>query len=511
MDRFAQLNMMVAALCCGAVAGAVPAQAETLSDALIKAYKNNPTLTGARADQRAVDEDVNIQRADGRPDASANATYQENLYRDLQSPNLPFITTPKRSVSANAQLNVPIYSGGIVRNGIRAAKLRVESGRGTLRATEASVFTDVVAAYLDVIRDSAILALNEQNVSALELNRQATTERFQVGDLTKTDVAQSESRLALAMADLQTAQAQLIASKEQYIAVVGTPPDQLELPPELPGLPGTVDDALMVALSENPQILAANKARDAARYDVRSAEGQVAPRLSGFLRGDYTNFLKSERDLTLTQFAPYPENGAASAGATVTIPFYQGGRPGAVARQASAREASAIERATQVERDVIARTRSAYAGWRAASQAIISTRKAVDASTLALEGVKAENSAGTRTIIEILNAEQEALSARVQLVTAQRDAYVASFSLLASMGHAEATDLGLQVGTPYDPRTNYNRVRSKIFDFQFARDPKPEAGRTADTPAQTSDKSGVQDLPISPLPTNPAPAPRRKR
>jgi len=456
---------------------------ETLQGALVKAYRSNPTLTGARAGQRATDENVPIQKAAGRPALDATGSYSESILK----PTISF-TSPQRTIDANAQLSVPIYSGGAVRNGVKAAKVRVEAGQANLRGTEASIFSQVVAAYMDVIRDSAIVSLNRANVNVLDVNLQATNDRFEVGDVTRTDVAQSESRLALARSDLQTAEANLITSRENYVALVGEAPDNLEPPPALPGLPDSPAAAVQVALNDNPDILAAKKASDAARYDVKVAKAGTSPRLSAFTQAGYTNYLD-----TLPNGGANGEIGAgpqinkqAAAGVQLNIPLYQGGGPGARVRQSQAFESQAMEQQIEVERGVIAQTRASYASWQASLQTIASSQKAVDAASLSLEGVRAENSVGSRTILDILNAEQEALNARVELVSARRNAYVAGFSLLAAMGHAEARDLGLEGGTLYDPMVNYDRVKGKWFDWDYDRAPTPQATRTVDTPAQNA-------------------------
>jgi len=467
------------------VSSAMTGQAwgETLQGALVKAYRSNPTLTGARAGQRATDENVPIQKAAGRPALDATGSYSESILK----PTISF-TSPQRTIDANAQLSVPIYSGGAVRNGVKAAKVRVEAGQANLRGTEASIFSQVVAAYMDVIRDSAIVSLNRANVNVLDVNLQATNDRFEVGDVTRTDVAQSESRLALARSDLQTAEANLITSRENYVALVGEAPDNLEPPPALPGLPDSPAAAVQVALNDNPDILAAKKASDAARYDVKVAKAGTSPRLSAFTQAGYTNYLD-----TLPNGGANGEIGAgpqinkqAAAGVQLNIPLYQGGGPGARVRQSQAFESQAMEQQIEVERGVIAQTRASYASWQASLQTIASSQKAVDAASLSLEGVRAENSVGSRTILDILNAEQEALNARVELVSARRNAYVAGFSLLAAMGHAEARDLGLEGGTLYDPMVNYDRVKGKWFDWDYDRAPTPQATRTVDTPAQNA-------------------------
>lgn len=454
---------------------ASPAWAGTLQEALARAYRSNPTLTATRAGLQATDENVQVAKADGRPNVNATGTFTESILK----PTISF-TAQQRSLAANATATVPIYSGGAVRNAIKGAKVRVEAGRANLRGTEATVFANVVAAYMDVIRDSAIVSLNMANVNVLEVNLQATNDRFEVGDLTRTDLAQSESRLALARSDLQTAQANLITSRENYIALVGEAPDNLEPPPALPGLPATPEDAVRVALADNPDILAAQKTRDAAAYDTKVAKAGVAPRLSGFVQGAYTNFLDSLPN------SPEQLNKTASAGVQLTLPLYQGGRPGAQVRRNQALESQAIEQEIGTERSVIAQTRAAYASWQASLQTIESSQKAVDAAALSLEGVRAENSVGSRTILDILNAEQESLNARVSLVSARRNAYVAGFSLLAAMGHAEADDLGLESGALYDPLVHYDHVKSKLFDWDFGHKPQPVATRTVDTPTQNA-------------------------
>ncbi|MFD1104297.1 TolC family outer membrane protein [Sphingobium olei] len=462
-----------------------PVQAETLQGALAKAYASNPTLTGARAGQRATDEGVAIQKASGRPALDVSGSYTESILK----PTISF-TSPQRTLNAQTQLSVPIYQGGAVRNGVKAAKTRVEAGQAQLRGTEMSVFSQTVAAYMDVIRDTAIVSLNLANVNVLEVNLQATNDRFEVGDLTRTDVAQSQSRLALARSDLQTAQANLITSRENYIALVGEAPDNLEPPPQLPGLPENPDAAVQVALRDNPDIMAANKVREARAYDVKAAKASVLPTVSAFTQAGYTNYLHSLNSSAQDSNGNVVEgpqiNKQAAAGVQINIPLYQGGRPAAQVRQSQALESQAIEQAIETERGVIAQTRASYASWQASLETIKSAENAVSASGLSLEGVRAENSVGSRTILDILDAEQESLRARVQLVSARRNAYVAGFSLLAAMGHAEADDLGLNGGALYDPMDNYKRVRGKWFDWDFDPAPKPTATRTIDSPAQNA-------------------------
>jgi outer membrane protein len=326
--------------------------------------------------------------------------------------------------------------------------------------------------------------LNLQNVDALGVNLEATSDRFEIGDLTRTDVAQSESRLAIARSDLTTAQANLIGSRERYIQLIGDTPDALEAPPPLPGLPSDPQGAVAVALENNPDLIAARERSQAARYDIEVAGSGRLPRVSLFTGGDYTDYMGTLGNGIIGADFAQSET-SAQAGARLSVPIFQGGRPAAQERQAQARASSAFETEIAIERDVIAQVRSAYTAWRASNEVIESASAAVSAAQLSLEGVRAENTVGNRTILDILDAERELLSAEVQLVTARRNAYVAGFAVLAAMGMAEADDLNLDVGRPlYDPSVYYESVDDSIFDWRFKPDPVAEATRTVDTPAQ---------------------------
>lgn len=476
MTRRAGFASSLATAALVAALAASPARADTLREALAQAYVGNPTLLAARAQQRAVDETVPIERSAGLPSATASGSYVEIVEGASTF-------GPDRTFNTGVDLGVPIYSGGAVKNSVRAAENRVEAGQADLRGTESAIFTQVVAAYLDVLRNQAIVALSANQVEVLSVNLQATTDRFEIGDLTRTDIAQSQSRLARAQGDLRSAQANLISARETYIALVGKAPTALQPPPPLPTLPASADEAVGVALEHNPDLLAAKERAEASKFDIDVAGSGRLPRVSVFAGYDYNNTLDSLR-LQNGAAAPIQSSRDAQVGLQFRMPLFQGGLPAALERQAQARSAAALESVIGTERDVIAQTRAAWSSWQAANAIIDSAQTAVAAAELSLEGVRAENSIGNRTILDVLNAEQELLSARVQLVTARRNAYVAGFSLLAAMGRAEARDLGLdEEGLLYDPTVNFERVRNQVWDWSRALDPAAQATRTVDIPA----------------------------
>ena len=462
-----------------------PALADDLRSALTAAYQTNPDLQAARDSLRATDENVPIARAAALPSLSGSVSYNEYVDKGGSYFSTSY---PDRVMGLGANAGLPLYNGGAVKNGIAAAKTRVEAGRASLRGTESSVFTNTVTAYMDVIRDAAIVGLQKNNVQVLEVNLQATSDRFEIGDVTRTDVAQSRSRLALARASLRSAEANLVASRETYVRIIGHAPGTLEAPPALAGMPASVEDAVDYALDNNPDLIAAREASKAAGYDVKVAGASRLPTVSASASTNSTNYLSS--------FQPGVPNAYRNmvAGVTASIPLFQGGAPGARVRQAQATQGATMEQEIGTERAVIATVRSAWSAWLAAKEVIGLNQTAVDAAALSLEGVRAENTVGNRTILNILDAEQELLNAQVQLVTAKRNEYVAGFALLSAMGKAQAKALGLDGGVLYDPVSNYERVHHRIWDWDSDPAPVARATATVDTPAQDA------TIPDQPLP-----------
>lgn len=459
---------------------------QTLRDALIRTYNTNPTLLGQRAQLRATDEGAAIARAAGRPQISVNA----GLSQDLVTHNIT--GGNGRTLAVGSEISLPLYAGGRIRNSVRAADSRVDAGRADLRATEGDIFTDAVTAYMDVIRDRSIVQLNENNVRVLETNLEATRDRFEVGDLTRTDVAQSEARLALARTQLLAARSQLEASEQNYQRVIGEPPGDLQPPPPLPPLPRSADESVAVALENNAALAAIVAQARAAGYEVAVARGARLPTISAINQTQYVNALGTADRAAGLPDGTLPNSTTTSAvGLQLSLPLYQGGAASARVRQAEATESQFLEQAVAVERGVVANVRAAYAAWQAAQNAIESNEVAVAANQLALEGTRAEQTVGTRNVLDVLNAEQELLNSQVALVSARHDAYVAGFRLLNAMGQAEAEDLNLDGAVLYDPIANYRAHRNDWSDWDDG--PNPRITSTRTVPADA--RSPVTDLP----------------
>ena len=475
-------GLRISLLAGACLAATAPARADTLKDALNAAYRTNPTLEGARAQQRATDENVPIQKSNALPNVSATGSYTEYLKQSSSS-----FVSPARSAVGQLNLSVPIYQGGATKNGIRAAETRDIAGRATLRGSESSLFSQVVGAYMDVILDEAVVGLNANNVHVLQVNLESTQDQFQIGQLTRTDVAQSQSRLALAQGDLRTAQSNLVSARERYVQLVGKAPSDLQPPPPLPGLPGVVNDAVKDALQNNPDLIAAQEnptppGSTSRRPAQPAAEGELVrqrrrDRLPRFPR------LQHHRP------GPAVADDRASR-RPADLPLYQGGRPAAQERQAQDRASQALEQVVATERNVIQQVRSAYSAWQASQG---DHRFEPDRGVRRrAEPRRHARRAERRHPADHRHAQRRAGAApgaSRNLVTARRNAYVAGFTLLAAMGRAEARDLGLDDQGPlYDPVVNYDRVKNKFnWDWSFDPDPVTQSTRTVDIPPQDAE------------------------
>lgn len=428
-----------------------PAWAETLQEAIALAYRTNPSLLAQRANQRALDETIVQARAGLRPtlDVTLSGTYTRT-----DSPGTPPLGGTQESDSASATVGVGqnLWTGGRVGHAITAAEADILAGRENLRDIEQSVLALVIQSYADVIRDTEILRIREANLSVLQRQLEESTARFEVGEITRTDVAQSEARLAQSEADLANARAQLSVSRAAYAAVVGQAPGDLAPMPVLPGVPADFDSAMDVALVDNPGIRAAGYSLQAAEANVAAAKAEFLPSL----RATASYGGSSEFD----RLGDLGDNTRLTAGATLSVPLFTGGLNASRVAQALER-ANAAQIAVEGERrNTLQSVSSAYAQSISARATLQAGQEAVRAATVAAEGVRQEAQVGLRTTLDVLNQELELRNAEVTLAGAQRNEYVAQANLLAAMGRLEGPDLDPTLD-PYDPSANYQRVRNR--------------------------------------------------
>lgn len=455
-----------------AVANTPPALAETLQSALAKAYSSNPDLDAQRAILRQLDENVAIAESGRRPTVTGSVTAQrshDTSFFGSQPPTLTQYNSTDQSYQA--QVNQPLFRGNRITNNVRAADANVEAGRETLRNTEINVLQDAVSAYMDVVRDMAVLALNENQVSVLDRQLQASRDRFEVGELTRTDVAQSEARLARAISDRTAAQGALTVSREAYRRVVGEMPEQLDAPTSLPSLPPTIDDALGVADNRNPLLGQARATEKAADYQVKSAKGTILPSIDAI--GNFSNSRSASPLSFLGGTTTAKRRSTTIAGGVrLTVPLYQGGAEYANIRSAQQLRSQRSLEVSIASRRVEQNVRDAWANLTTAQATIQSANTAVKSNEIALEGVRQEQQVGSRTVLDVLDAEQELLNARVTLVRAQRDEVVASYALLGALGELTAKDMGLGVAL-YDPTVHYKETKYRWFGWDSGRELVP--------------------------------------
>lgn len=438
---------------------ATPAGADTLAAAIASAYEANPELGAQRAAVRQADERVAQALAAGRPTVGTQLSGNQA--------GLDFIDNG-RTYQAGLQINQSLYRGGRTRTAASAAENRILAARARLRNTENNIVLNVVTAYADVLRFDRVVALNQNQISVLDRELQASRDRFEVGDVTRTDVAQSQARVANAQSNLVVAQNQLAAARQAYLRVVGRLPDALEPMPALPVLPGTAGQAVDIARENAPALLAARFDEAAARLDVTTIKKSRLPSIDATAGAAYTY---QEGGGAGNQFVRAGGFFTQQGNVTATVPLYQAGLVASQLREAQAFQSQLQETITVTSRQTEEAVTNNFNTLRAARAVITASQVAVDANALAAEGVREENQVGTRTVIEVLNAEQEFLNTQVNLVTARRDEQVAAYGLLASVGAAEAVALGIPV-TEVDVVSNARRVRRSLTDWPSGGPPR---------------------------------------
>ena len=443
----------VLALIAGCLA-APPASAETLRQALAAAYKFNPRLDAERARLRATDEEVPRAKSGYRPvvTGSADVGYQRTETR----PGGTSETSPKGYGVTATQ---PIFSGFRTINAVNAAEATVRAGRESLRIVEQSVLLEAVTAYMDVVRDQAIVRLRENNVNVLTRELRATQDRFSVGEVTRTDVAHAEARRAAAVSALDLARANLQTSRATYERVVGHPPSNLEEPrAQDRRLPKALPEAVSIGSKESPNVVAALYLEQAARHTVDMIWGELLPTIQA--EADYNRRYEPSSSIDQSE--------TTSVTGRVIVPFYEGGEVRARVRQAKHTHVSRLQEVEQARTENQALVVSAWSQLEAARAQLESDQVQVTASRTALTGVREEERVGQRTLLDVLNAEQELLNAEVQLATTRRNVVVAAYNTLSSVGRLSAQDLGVTAEV-YDPEVHYHEVRRKWFGISITR------------------------------------------
>lgn len=443
------------------------ASAESLVDALAAAYQSNPDLQAQRAQQRATDEQVPQALSGWRPTVQAQGSYAAVRDRaNLESPATgTSVAAHSRPLTGSVTLTQNLFAGGRTVNATRQAEYAVEAGQNSLLSAEQTTLLNAVAAYMDVIRDQGVVDLNKNNVQVLQRQLEATQDRFRVGELTRTDVAQSEARLSGSKTSLRQAEAQLTASRAAYARVVGHSPEALEKPIPAPNMPQSEEQARIAAEHNNPDLLAARANEASSRAAISVAKGALLPTFDVQAQYQYARD-PSSSSLSSTRIRSSDES---SVMGVLTVPLYQSGSEYSQVRAAKQQASAALLQISSVQRQVDEGVQNAWEQLRAARSNIISSEEQVKANEIALEGVKQEEQVGSQTTLDVLNAEQELLNARVALVSAQRDEAVAEYNLLASTGQLTARQLQLPVKY-YDPKVNAEDVRDKWIGFGSADD-----------------------------------------
>ena len=447
--RFGSRSVLVGVLAAAMVLPGAPAWSDTITDALAAAYTTNPDLAAQRARLRQADENVAQALSNWRPTVRLTGEYGRGWFRN----NTTLLEWQRlRPAAGQIQVVQPIFRGGRTIAQTRAADEEVLAERALLVGQESTVLLAAVTAYADVVSAEAVVRLRASNINVLNQQLTATNARFRVGELTRTDVSQAEARVAGAQSDLIAAQADLAAARANYLRVVGVPAGTLAEPAVMGELPKTEEEAIAIAGERNPNVRSAVHRETAARHRVDLAIGELLPTVSiiGQATRSYDNNLRGDRA------------DRAEIVGQVSIPLYQGG--GEHSRVRSAKQLvgqrrleldstrrQAIEQATRVWRRV-----------EAERARLVSISSQINAARVALEGVRQEAQVGSRTTLDVLDAEQELLVARVNLVRAQRDSLVQHYTLLSAIGSLSAASLNLPVER-YDAEEYYRSNSGRWF------------------------------------------------
>jgi outer membrane protein len=438
------------------LSGISAARGQTLTQALAEAYDTNPQLLAQRALLRATDEQVPQALSGWRPTV--------NFTGNVGGSRASFAEPPLRtqyltfySNSLNLQATQPVYSGGRTLAQTRQAMNTVESTRAQTLYIETTVLQAVAMAYLDVVRDQALLEVDRNNVQVLQKQLEATQDRFRVGEVTRTDVAQAEASLAQAVGTETAAEGTLATSRAEYVRAVGHQPGILLLPRERPTLPATREETQSLAANNNFSVISANFAELAARDNIDVVKSQLLPQIS--LVGTYSRSLAPSVTLN---------SGLESVGsitAQMTWSLYEGGTLYSQTRQAEQTVGQRLSQVDDARRAAVQTATDAWETLKSARASISSFAAAVRAAQIALEGTQQEALVGTATTLDVLIQNQTLLTTQQQLITAEHDAAVAEFNVAAATGRLTAADLHLPVQL-YDMERHFKQVRDKWAGFR---------------------------------------------
>jgi outer membrane protein len=434
---------MAVAMVATAVAGA--ARSETLADAIASAYRTNPTLQQARAAQRALDETDVQARAGWRPTVSVLAT--DDYEKVFGTPSLSV-----NNGGASLALTQPIYTGGRTASAVQAADASVAAGRQNLRATEQQILAQVITAYADVLRDQALFGIRQEDVTALNRVENEIAAKREVGQITRTDVAQIQAQLAAAVGASAAAEAQLQISRAEYAALVGHDPGELAPPPPLPRIPSDPAAAFEAAETDNPMLKQAALTEASSRARIAEARAAYMPSVSVSAQLGYNGSNEP------AQIIDYSK--ALSAQVVLTQPLYTGGATGSALRQAIQQNAADREAIEVARRQVVQAVSQSWNNLAAQRRLRTADGQALSAAQLELTGMQEEYRLALRTTLEVLNADETVRGLQINIASADHDAYVSEANLLAAVGHLQVDSL-VPDEPLYDSTANFNKVRNR--------------------------------------------------
>lgn len=435
------------------IASVGAATGETLQGALAKAYNNNSTLNASRAGVRVVDEEVAIAKSGYRPTVTGTVegSYTSNVGRSRTT-----------GTQVGISVRQSLFDGFRTKNGIKSAESQVFAAREGLRNSEQNILFTAVTAYMDVIRDRKIAALRKKNVAFLVEQVRSAKARFEVGEGTRTDVAQADATRSAAIAQLTAAEAQAKSSAAAYREVIGENPKDLKAASAATGLlPKSLENALANASEEHPAISARKFEVDANLAGVKVAEGALLPTL-----GVSADLRQTSSSSTNSSFLnPNGTNKSASVGMQLTVPIYQGGKVSAQVRQQKERLGQArinVDVANDSVRNAVS---SSWTQYQALKAGVVANKAVVAAAQLALDGVVEERKVGQRTTLDVLNAQGDVVNAQLNLVSSEHSVVVASYAILQATGRLSASRLGLGVKIQ-NPEEHYEAVKDKWFGLR---------------------------------------------